>query len=298
MNDRINALARFRPSQVIIETETIEESDSSESVNLDPIEDVHAESRNLSELCERLEENITILEGLYKSQSVQHDSRIDAMRREIGTISNNLRSRLKQLKKENDASSEEGASLRMLRNIQNTTTKRFVTLMQRYQLIQAQYQQTQREAIHREVQIVRPELTTTEIDLMIDHGEQVQVLTSSLIEGDRQKDKSTLALVHIKEQHADILELERNIVELYELFVDMSTLVDQQGEMVDNICHHVDNAATWTGAALSEITQARKYKSKERKKCCMLCGSCTALCGMAVTGIGLGLAPLAACTIQ
>lgn len=295
MNDRIDALARFRPSQVIVETETLDES---ESMNLDPIEDVHAESRQLSELCQRLEENITILEELYKPQSAQSDTRIDAMRREIGTISNNLRSRLKQLKKENDASSEEGASLRMRRNIQTATTKRFVTLMQRYQLIQAQYQLTQREAIHREVQIVKPELTSTEIDLMIDHGSSMQMMTQSLIEGDRQKDKSVLMVVHIKEQHADILELERNIVELYELFVDMSTLVDQQGEMVDSICHHVDNAATWTGAALNEITQARKYKSKERKKCCMLCTSCTALCGMAVTGIGLGLAPLAACTIQ
>jgi hypothetical protein len=48
MNDRIDALARFRQSQVVIETETDDESDvSSESVNLDPIEDVHFEARKL-----------------------------------------------------------------------------------------------------------------------------------------------------------------------------------------------------------------------------------------------------------
>ena len=323
MNDRLGALSRFTPVQPPkgADQEESEESSSdpeqnsrtgteetsAEDDNLDPIEDIHAEADQLTAFCNQIEENLNLIQTIFRrnltdgtaaAQSGGKDPRLDALRRDTNSLSNNVRGRLKALKAANDASSKADANSRMRQNIQTTLTKRFVQLMQRYQQIQTQYRQDHREHIHREAEVIRPGITREEVDTLIDHGDMAQLMQTSLVQGDRQKDKATLALVHIKEQHRDIIELEQSIAELYQIFVDMANLVDAQGEMIDQISYNVDQAAAWTGEAIKELKKARQYKTKERKKCCALCMSCGALMAAAAGGIALGLAPLAACSIQ
>ena len=40
--------------------------------------------------------------------------------------------------------------------------------------------------------------------------------------------EAAMALVHLKEQHRDIMVLEQNILELHQIFVDIATLIDAQ----------------------------------------------------------------------
>ena len=310
MNDRLESLTRFNhedeedltsdPDQAIDLEETDEASENT-------IEEMHWETDQLNAFCNQIEENLNLIQTIFRrnltdgtaaAQSGGKDPRLDALRRDTNSLSNNVRGRLKALKAANDASSKADANSRMRQNIQTTLTKRFVQLMQRYQQIQTQYRQDHREHIHREAEVIRPGITREEVDTLIDHGDMAQLMQTSLVQGDRQKDKATLALVHIKEQHRDIIELEQSIAELYQIFVDMANLVDAQGEMIDQISYNVDQAAAWTGEAIKELKKARQYKTKERKKCCALCMSCGALMAAAAGGIALGLAPLAACSIQ
>jgi Syntaxin len=62
-----------------------------------------------------------------------------------------------------------------------------------------------------------------------------QLMQSKMLDNRREHNQATAALIHIKEQHKDILELEKSIIELHQIFVDMAALVDAQGELIDQI---------------------------------------------------------------
>lgn len=297
MNDRIADLQKFTPITIIqIESESSDESDESDSP--DSSDMLYDELKYLIEQCNRLEDDINLIETIYaKSVSdgtvISQDPRLDALRRDVTALSNNIRSRLEV------PNAEIGTAMtRVQRTISVTITRRFIELIQRYQHLNASHRNQHHVNAHREVSIIRPDLTTEEVDDLIEHNDVAHLTVQSLVQGDRQKDKATVALLHIKERHQDIVELENALVELHEIFVDMANTIDSQGEMVNSIDYNVDQAKEWTGEAVKEITQARKYKSKERKKCCAMCASCTMLGGAMMGGIALGLAPLAACTVQ
>lgn len=311
MNDRLESLTRFNhedeedltsdPDQAIDLEETDEASENT-------IEEMHWETDQMNAFCNQIEENLNLIQTIFRrnltdgtaaAQSGGKDPRLDALRRDTNSLSNNVRGRLKALKAANDASSKADANSRMRQNIQTTLTKRFVQLMQRYQQIQTQYRQDHREHIHREAEVIRPGITREEVDTLIDHGDMAQLMQTSLVQGDRQKDKATLALVHIKEQHRDIIELEQSIAQLHEIFVDMANLVDSQGELADQISFNISQASAWTGEAVNVITECRKLQSKKRKRGCLVC---TTISGVVITtgaAVALAMAPVAAlCSIQ
>jgi t-SNARE complex subunit (syntaxin) len=213
-----------------------------------------------------------------------------------------MRVRLKQLKEADEAreddEDESPAERRMRKNLISSLTSRFVDLMQRFQELQTNYRANYRVQMQQQAEIIQPGITPDEVDRIIDHGDMAQLMKTRLIETDRQKDKATMALVHIKEQHRDIIELEQAMIELHQIFVDMAAIVEEQGEMINNIERNIQQACVWTGEAVKQLRKANKYKKKQRRNCCGLCGSCASCAALGVGALALQLAPLAACSIQ
>lgn len=294
MNDRLNDLKRYNPNVSVVETSDDditsidEEKEDNTEQEMENVDYLQEEMNNLMEMCNRIEFDIDLIknysnEFFSNSTNIKKDPRIDAISREIMSYSNIIRNRIKQLKTAPD--DEYNAENRMKQNIESVITKRFIDLMQKYQRLKTDYHARHEEHTKRCTEIM--------------NGDDTQVIQLSMIDGDRQKDKSTLAIMHIKEQHKEIIELEQEIVELYQLFVDMANIVDTQDETVNNIVKNIEKSEAWIGDAVhNQLPKARKYKTQQRKKCCALCGSCIALAGTAAAGIALGLAPLAACSIQ
>ena len=52
------------------------------------------------------------------------------------------------------------------------------------------------------------------------------LLQENILEDKREHSEAAMALIHLKEQHRDILQLEQSILELHQIFVDIATLID------------------------------------------------------------------------
>lgn len=176
-------------------------------------------------------------------------------------------------------------------------------LMKEYREIKTKYTSKYREEIFRSVSIQQDHLSEVERNELTDmiiaspstnkiYGDMQQ---QALIPNQRGKDRAVCNLVHLREQYQDLITLERAIIDLQNIFIDMAFLVEAQDEQVTNIQHNIEDAEVYVEGAVENLTRARIYKSKERKKCCCLGGIC--LLGTACIGAMAGLR-LAACTIQ
>ena len=81
----------------------------------------------------------------------------------------------------------------------------------------------------------------------------------------REHSEAAMALIHLKEQHRDIMLLEQSIIELHQIFVDIATLIEAQDELVDQIEWNCEQASAWTGEAVKELKSANLYVKKHRK---------------------------------
>mmetsp|Transcript_28395 Transcript_28395/g.71312 ORF Transcript_28395/g.71312 Transcript_28395/m.71312 type:complete len:321 (+) Transcript_28395:93-1055(+) len=230
-----------------------------------------------------------------------HSDELEALMNETNGLMGEIRNQLKAINEENKDlknSPQQSAHTRIRLNIHQTLTRRFLDLMQHYQQIQTSYKQNYREQMKRRIDIVAPGKTQEEVDEIIEEGQMEQLMQSKMLDNRREHNQATAALIHIKEQHKDILELEKSIIELHQIFVDMAALVDAQGELIDQIEYNVEQAAIWTGEAVKQLKKANLYQRRKRKKCCCMCAMCAA-CGAAVAGAAaLGAASLLACNIQ
>lgn len=303
MNDKLASLRKISPLKEEYSTEIDNSSDEDSETTLEEKEEDHIqlESKHLNELCDNLESNVDLIEKLCKH--IGKNPQLKDAKHEVNIISNNIKKHLNQMKTENEmcVHDQPKTLTRMKDNIHMCISKRFINIMQRYQQIQTQFHKEYENNLNRHIKIIMPNIDDDDIHSMIEQGiDECQLTQLQLIDGDRQtKDQASVALMMIKEQHSEIVQLEQDIAELYQIFVDMANLVDAQDETLNNIERNIENSGVWVGDAVhNQLPRAREYKTKERKKCCALCMSCGALFTAVAGGIALGLAPLAACSIQ
>ena len=65
---------------------------------------------------------------------------------------------------------KQAADIRIRENLVNTLTRKFVDVMKDYQNVQQKYKQDIKKKVTRQVQIVKPEATTEEIDVVMKSG--------------------------------------------------------------------------------------------------------------------------------
>lgn len=117
----------------------------------------------------------------------------------------------------------------------------------------------------RQIGIIHPDKSPEEVDDMITRGEVTNMLEGNIMQDKREHSEAAMALVHLKEQHRDIMILEQSIVELHQIFVDIATLVEAQDALVDQIEWNCEQASAWTGEATKELKTANLYVKGHRK---------------------------------
>ncbi|CAG5134873.1 unnamed protein product [Candidula unifasciata] len=74
----------------------------------------------------------------------------------------------------------------------------------------------------------------------------------------------------LREREDAIKKLESDIVDVNQIFKDLGMLVHEQGEVLDSIEANIDNAQMSVEEGTKQLSKARAYQAKSRRKCLIL----------------------------
>ncbi|RHY26728.1 hypothetical protein DYB32_007344 [Aphanomyces invadans] len=141
--------------------------------------------------------------------------------------------------------------------------------MKEYQKAQQRFKSDMKNKVKRQVQIVKPDASEQEIDMVMRSADPGAIYRSAILQGSNDSIKEVYMTCHDKYQ--DVLKLEQSVAELHQMFLDLALLVEQQGEMLDQIEFQVKTASNYIDAGNKEVTKALKsQKSMRKKMCCLL----------------------------
>jgi t-SNARE complex subunit (syntaxin) len=199
--------------------------------------------------------------------------------------------------------------VRIRENLTNTLTRKFVDVMKEYQNSQTKYKTDIKKKVKRQVQIVKPDATSEEIDAVFKSGGgsgevfknailtvsfSFVLLSSSLVvfsvlmiscvcQGEA-ADSIRNAYMNVADKYHDVLTLEASVAELHQMFLDFALLTDKQGELLDQIEHQVKEASDYIDQGNQEMVEAIEIqKSIRKKQCCLL------LIALIIIGIIVGI---------
>lgn len=170
--------------------------------------------------------------------------------------------------------SKEGTSqaseIRIRENLVNTLTRKFVDIMKQYQNVQQKYKTDIKKKVTRQVQIVKPDATTEEVDAVMKSGGTSTLFQSAILKGDA-SDSISNAFMNAKDKYQDVMTLEASVAELHQMFLDFALLTEQQGEMLDQIEFQVKSASDFVDEGNANMTEAVELQKQLRyKQCCCL----------------------------
>lgn len=209
-----------------------------------------------------------LLVAYSQEQTAAANAELDKVMGQISATGNKIRNKLKTMDEQNkraESSLDAGsADMRIRKSQHSTLSRKFVSVMTKYNDIQAANKRKYREAIKRQCKIVDPDIKEETVDYLMETG-----ATSEIFKGKR-LDEAEQNLQDIRDRHEDILRLERSLKELHEMFLDMAVLVAEQGDMIDRIEHTVDKATNYVERARKQVQQAEQYQIQARHKrlCC------------------------------
>ncbi|KAJ1422725.1 syntaxin, epimorphin family, partial [Ochromonadaceae sp. CCMP2298] len=162
--------------------------------------------------------------------------------------------------------------IRIRENLANTLTRKFVDVMKEYQNAQTKYKTDIKKKVKRQVQIVKPDATSEEIDAVFKSGGgSGQVLKSAILTG-QASDSIQNAFMTVADKYQDVLTLEASVAELHQMFLDFALLTEKQGELLDQIEHQVQEAGDYIEQGNTELVSAIQLaKSIQYKRiCCVI----------------------------
>lgn len=164
------------------------------------------------------------------------------------------------------------SEIRIRENICNTLTRKFVDVMKDYQNVQTKYKDDIKKKVKRQVQIVKPDATTEEIDAVLKSGNGTgQVFKNAILKGEASETIRN-AYMNVADKYQDVLALEASVAELHQMFLDFALLTEQQGELLDQIEHQVKSASDYIDDGNNQLVEAIELqKSIRRKQCCIIC---------------------------
>eukprot|EP01113_Clastostelium_recurvatum_P022006 TRINITY_DN2616_c0_g1_i4.p1 TRINITY_DN2616_c0_g1~~TRINITY_DN2616_c0_g1_i4.p1 ORF type:complete len:328 (+),score=106.41 TRINITY_DN2616_c0_g1_i4:78-1061(+) len=216
---------------------------------------------------------VSSLNSITADQNAKASSEIQGIIEETNKMTQEVRSRLENLKINNDAYAKSKAAtateLRIRTNMQGTLTQKFVELMKDYQEVQTNYRNRYKEKVEHQYKIAKPDATQEEIDTAIESGDSAKVFQNQILDTHLHTQAKN-ALAYIQDRHRDIILLEESIRELHQLFLDMSVLVASQGELIDQIEYNVNQSVDYTQQGVEELRKAIDLQKKSRKKMIIL----------------------------
>mmetsp|Transcript_32491 Transcript_32491/g.54770 ORF Transcript_32491/g.54770 Transcript_32491/m.54770 type:complete len:310 (-) Transcript_32491:344-1273(-) len=175
--------------------------------------------------------------------------------------------------KTSNAAAKQTPEIRIRENLANTLTRKFVDVMKDYQNAQTKYKTDIKKKVKRQVQIVKPDATSEEIDAVFKQGGgSSEVLKSAILTGSASESIQN-AYMTVADKYQDVLTLEASVAELHQMFLDFALLTEKQGELLDQIEHQVQEAADYVDQGNTELVEAIELQKSIRYKqfiCCIL----------------------------
>jgi t-SNARE complex subunit (syntaxin) len=194
--------------------------------------------------------------------------------KKTNAIAGNTKKLLKNMKDGTDEIKKDGAKetpeTRIRKNLVSTLTRKFVELMKEYQNVQTECKAEIKNKVKRQVQIVKQDATSEEIDAIFKQPGGAQNLFKTAILSGGADESIQNAFVTAQGKYQDVLTLEASVAELHQMFVDFALLVEQQGELLDQIETQIKEASDYVDAGNSEMVEAIEIqKSIRYKQCCI-----------------------------
>ncbi|XP_071975545.1 syntaxin-4 [Engystomops pustulosus] len=225
--------------------------------------------REIRESMDLLDNKVTELESSQVkilSQPLPDDNMkkdLQSLREEIKRLAKEIRSKLQLIEiKDEDEEVRRSVHLRMKKTQHNVLSQKFIEILNRCNMVQTQYRDSNVKRIKRQLQITGHNVTDEEFDEMLESG-QTDVFTCNILK-DTQVTKQ--ALNEIEARHEEILKLEKSIVELHDMFMYLAMEVEAQGETIDSIEKNILQSTDYVEKANKQLVQAVDNRKKARKK--------------------------------
>jgi t-SNARE complex subunit (syntaxin) len=173
--------------------------------------------------------------------------------------------------------------VRIRENLVTTLTRKFVDVMKEYQTVQTKYKTEIKKKVKRQVQIVQPNATNEDVDLIIKSGGADQLVKNQILKGEA-NDSIKNTYMMVADKYQDVLAIEQSVAELHQMFIDFALLTEQQGELLDVIEFQVKAASDYIDEGNSEMVKAIEIQKNIRKQQC-----CIIISLLVVIGIVVGI---------
>ncbi|XP_036437804.1 syntaxin-11-like [Colossoma macropomum] len=131
----------------------------------------------------------------------------------------------------------------------------FREAMLTYNQAEMSHRETCKQHIQRQLEIVGQQVTSEQIEEMLENGQWNVFSVNMLSEGKTARS----ALNQIESRHRDLLELEKRIKGIHELFLDVAMLVEEQSSMIDYIQTNVQNTDAALKGVLMKLERAKRH---------------------------------------
>ena len=185
--------------------------------------------------------------------------------------------------KASDKTGNIAGEVRIRENLVSTLTRKFVDVMKEYQTVQTKYKTEIKKRVKRQVQIVKADATSEEIDAIMKSGGADQVFKEAILKGEA-ADSVRNMYMHVADKYQDVMAIEQSVAELHQMFIDFALLTEQQGELLDVIEFQVKAASDYIDEGNSEMVKAIEIQKNIRKQQC-----CILIALLVVIGIVVGI---------
>ncbi|KAL0074886.1 t-SNARE [Phycomyces blakesleeanus] len=232
----------------------------------------------LREAIRDVSNNITLIGELHnaslvsinETQTARSSQQLEEFVADTSRQNNIIKARIKAMEQSN-FNLKNNSDLNIRRSHVDSLKKEFVRVIRSYQDVERTYSQKYRQRIERQIRIVKPDVTSEEIDAVIESDQQNTIFAQSLMQSSR-TGQARAALNEVQTRHDDIKKIEKTIIELQQLFMDMQMLVENQGQVIDTIEQHAETTTGDLEQGVKHIDKAIKYaiSTRAKKWCCFV----------------------------
>ena len=227
----------------------------------------------------QIDQNINVIADLHsrslnnigEAAQMQAEEQLTVVAQETSTLTNSVKNKIKALEAEAQRIPAGGPAPEGIdKNVRFTqigaVKNRFKDTILRYQEVEKAYRLKYRQRTERQLRIVKPDASETEVQAALDDetGGQ-QIFATALLQSNRQGEARG-ALREVQERNSDIRRIERTIMELAQLFQEMSILVEQQDEQLNVIQDHAMSTEQEVQAGRKQTDSAVKSAERRRKR--------------------------------
>lgn len=219
-------------------------------------------------------------QAMNASQSGELDELMEATNEATGQV----RSSLRKMKEETDEFDAANPHKRVRVNMHVVLTKKFMSLLSEYQILQTTLRDRSKEKLMRQASIVKPGVSDEEIETMLNSGDDL--FGDKLITENRHEEAKN-ALLTMQEQHRDLNILETNIQELHQLFTEMSSLVESSNDSLTHVERDIQQTGINAMSAAHQLAIARAHEQARRRKVAALVSGVLSLVVIACVIVGI-----------